>query len=269
MPAHDDRAAASGHAAYDHAASFGHHAEAYARHRPTYPAALFDWLAELAPSRRLAIDVASGAGQAALALAARFDRVVATDRSAELLATIPAHPHLTTRTQPAEALDVGEPADLVVTAQALHWFAEEPFWSRVRAALRPGGGGPGGVFAAFGYADFTISPRIDAVLAPLHAALEPHWSPRNRLLLDGYRSIAIPFEELPAPAFTIRIEWSRAELLAYLGTWSAVTALRTQGHDVLGALAPTLAAVWPDDEVRVVEMPLAVRAFHVGSAHVG
>lgn len=199
---------------YDHAASFGQHARAYARHRPTYPDALFDWLTGLAPSRHLAVDVATGAGQAASALAARFERVVATDRSAELLATIPPHPRLTTIAQPAEELDIGERADLVVTAQALHWFAGAPFWERVAATSRPGG-----VFAAFGYAPFTVAPDIDAVLG--HPALEPHWSPRNRLL-------------------------------------------RERGEDVLGALAPRLAEVWPDDATLTIEMPLAVRAFHVG-----
>lgn len=245
---------------FDHAGSFGQHAEAYARHRPTYPEGLFDWLAELAPSRHLAVDVASGAGQAALGLAARFDRVVATDQSAELLATIPPHPRLTTLAQPAEALDVGGRADLVVTAQALHWFAGAPFWARVGTTLRPGG-----VFAAFGYAPFTIAPEIDAVLAAdLRAPLEPHWSPRNRLLLAGYRTVDVPFAEIPAPPFSIAVAWTRAELLAYLGTWSAVTGLRTQGHDLLGALAPKLAAVWPDEGARTVEMPLALRAFRVG-----
>ncbi len=247
---------------YDHAASFGQHAAAYARHRPTYPDALFDWLAAAAPARSLAVDVATGAGQAALALSTRFDRVVATDHSAELLATIPAHPRLTTLTQPAESLDVRDvagPADLVVTAQALHWFAGEPFWSRVRATLRPGG-----VFAAFGYAWLTIAPDIDALLAEaLMPALEPHWSPRNRLLHAGYRTVEVPFAEIPTPAFVITVAWTRAELLAYFGTWSATTALRAQGGDVLGDIAPRLAALWPEDAARTVTMPLALRAFRV------
>lgn len=245
---------------YDHAASFGQHASAYARHRPTYPEALFDWLAELAPSPHLAVDVAAGAGQAAQALTTRFDRVVATDRSAELLATIPAHPRLTTLAQPAEDLDIGERADLVVTAQALHWFAGAPFWERVAGTLRPGG-----VFAAFGYAAFTVAPDIDELLgALLHPALEPHWSPRNRLLLAGYRTVDVPFTEVAPPPFAITVAWTRAELLAYLGTWSAVTAARALGHDVLGELEPRLAEVWPDDATLPVVMPLSLRAFHVG-----
>lgn len=54
----------------------------YASHRPSYPAALFDWLAEQAPARRLAWDCATGSGQAARDLAGRLDRVNATDAAA-------------------------------------------------------------------------------------------------------------------------------------------------------------------------------------------
>ena len=100
---------------FDHAASFGRGAAAYAARRPTYPAALWDWLA--GPRRELAVDVATGGGQAAVALAERFDRVIATDMSAELVATVPARPNLRTLVQRAEDLDV-EPADLVEIGRA-------------------------------------------------------------------------------------------------------------------------------------------------------
>jgi predicted nicotinamide N-methyase len=247
---------------YDHAGSFGRHAAAYARHRPTYPDALFDWIASVAPARGLAVDVATGAGQAALALAERFDRVVATDQSPELLAAIPAHPRLTTMAGPAEALDLSAVApggaDVVVVAQALHWFATDAFWERVRVSTRHGG-----VFVAVGYGWFTIAPEIDAVVATLVEALAPHWSARNRLLFDGYRTIDVPFDEIDAPSLDLTVTWTRTQLLAYLGTWSAVTSLQSAGQDVIAELAPRLAAVWPDDAPRTITMPLALRAFRV------
>jgi len=58
----------------------------YARYRPSYPPALFSWLASVAPARGLAVDVATGNGQAALALADHFDQVVGVDASAAKLA---------------------------------------------------------------------------------------------------------------------------------------------------------------------------------------
>lgn len=244
---------------YDHARSFGQNAADYARHRPTYPPALFAWLAEIAPARRLAVDVAAGAGQGALGLAAHFERVIATDQSPELLATIPEHQGVTTLVQPAEALDIGtERADLVATFQALHWFAGEPFWSRVRATLRPGG-----ILAAVSYAWFSISPTVDVVIADrLLPALDPHWSPRNRLLFEGYRTVDVPFEELAPATFAIDLVWTRTQLEAYLGTWSAVTRLReVEGRDVIAEIAPALADAWPDDAPRDVTMPLWIRVF--------
>ncbi|HEY8923736.1 MAG TPA: methyltransferase domain-containing protein, partial [Polyangia bacterium] len=58
----------------------------YARFRPTYPPALFEWLAGQAPARETAVDVGTGSGQAAVALAAHFGRVLALDPSAAQLA---------------------------------------------------------------------------------------------------------------------------------------------------------------------------------------
>jgi SAM-dependent methyltransferase len=243
---------------FDHAASFGRQAAAYARHRPTYPDALFDWLADVSPARAAAVDVATGAGQAALALADRFDAVLATDMSDALVAAIPPHPHLRTRVQAAVDLTTDAPVDLVATFQALHWFAGDPFWAAVRRALRPGG-----VFAAATYGWFFVDPAVDACSAALRTVLAPHWSPRNQLLFDGYRTLDIPFAPLAVPDFAITLTWTRADLLRYLGTWSAVVQLRESGRDVLAELAPRLEEVWPGEDARVVRMPLAVRAFRV------
>jgi ubiquinone/menaquinone biosynthesis C-methylase UbiE len=66
---------------------FSGHAALYARHRPSYPRELFDWLADAAGGRDLAWDCATGSGQAALALAGSFRRVIATDASAAQIAT--------------------------------------------------------------------------------------------------------------------------------------------------------------------------------------
>jgi hypothetical protein len=60
---------------------FSARAAGYARFRPTYPDALFDWLAGLAPSRALAWDAGTGNGQAARALASRFERVLSRSRT--------------------------------------------------------------------------------------------------------------------------------------------------------------------------------------------
>src|SRR5204862_514321 len=65
---------------------FSEIAAPYAAHRPSYPAALDDFLARLAPETRLAWDAGCGSGQLSVLLAGPFDRVGATDASAAALA---------------------------------------------------------------------------------------------------------------------------------------------------------------------------------------
>ena len=53
---------------------FSPQAADYARFRPVYPAELYAWLARQAPARRLAVDVGTGNGQAAVALSSHFEK---------------------------------------------------------------------------------------------------------------------------------------------------------------------------------------------------
>src|SRR4030088_1544673 len=64
-------------------------AASYASYRPRYPAALFAWLASIAPDRRLAWDCGTGSGQAAEGLGAHFGQGVATDPSVAQLLNAP------------------------------------------------------------------------------------------------------------------------------------------------------------------------------------
>lgn len=65
---------------------FSSQSSLYAEFRPTYPAAIFDYLAGLAPARRIALDLAAGSGQASCDLQAHFERVFAADVSPAQLA---------------------------------------------------------------------------------------------------------------------------------------------------------------------------------------
>src|SRR5690606_34074924 len=82
---------------------FSGHADEYAAHRPAYPPALVDYLAGRAPGRRLAWEAGCGSGQLSVPLAGRFQRVIATDASAEQLARAAPHPRVEYRRARAEA----------------------------------------------------------------------------------------------------------------------------------------------------------------------
>src|SRR6476659_3573297 len=73
---------------HDH---FSDASAAYAAARPTYPDALYRFIASVAPSKARAWDCATGNGQAARGLAQYFQAVDATDASAEQIAAASAH----------------------------------------------------------------------------------------------------------------------------------------------------------------------------------
>ncbi len=237
---------------------FHDYAAAYAAHRPTYPAELFDALAALAPARGVAWDCATGNGQAARALARRFERVVGTDVSWLQLAEAESAPGVAYACAAGEAPPLRSgTVDLVTVAQALHWLDHERFFAAVRRVLRPGG-----VLAAWCYELATVDPAVDAVVGRLYAdVVGPYWRPERRLLEQGYRTLPWPFEELELPAASMSVRWTLDALLGYLGTWSAVHAYRrAEGSDPLDLVRADLERAWgPPASERVVTWPLAVR----------
>jgi SAM-dependent methyltransferase len=234
-------------------------ASEYAEYRPLYPDALFDWLAGLAPRRDLAWDCATGSGQAAVALAARFDRVVATDASAGQIAAATRYPRVEYRVAPAEAsgLQPGS-VDTLTVAQALHWFDRPAFYAEARRVLRRDG-----VVAAWTYGHPSIDePRADAVLQRFYSrTVGPYWPPERALVDAAYRTIEFPFAEVEPPAFEMETRWTLDSLVGYAATWSAVTRFRAAtGEDPMPDFAAALEAAWGDPGLaRRIAWPLALR----------
>lgn len=246
----------SGPAAFkDH---FSGHAESYARHRPVYPAELFAWLASAAPDRRRAWDCGTGNGQAAVALAAHFDEVVATDPSEPQVASAFPHPRVRYRVVPAEAAGI-EPSSvaLITVAQALHWFDIPVFYRAADAALVPGG-----VLAIWGYGLMDLPPELDRVLQHLYADIVgPYWPAERMMVMEEYRDVRLPFEEVAAPAFSMEQRWTLDEMLGYLRTWSASKRYEAAvGSDPVALVAADFAAAWGDEAERTIRWPLYLRA---------
>lgn len=241
-------------------ASFADHfssvAAQYAASRPRYPSALFTMLAARAPATNRVWDAGCGSGQAAVGLAEHFAEVIATDASAEQIA------HAEARTNIAYAV-AGEtnPAlsdasiDLVTVAQAVHWFDRPTFYREVARVLAPGG-----VLAVWAYELAEIDPAVDAVVLPWYRdTLGADWPVERQLVVQGYRTIDFPYEPQPVPRVSMRVAWSRDQLLAYFATWSAVKRYRQRtGRDPLDLVLAGLIGVWPHNESREVTWPLTV-----------
>jgi len=234
-------------------------ARRYARFRPRYPEELFRWLSELAPRRERAWDAATGTGQAALGLAPYFDEVIATDASAEQIRHARRDPRVRYEVAPAEYVPIeNDSIDLVLVAQALHWFEFDAFYSEVRRVSRPGA-----VIAAVCYELFRCDPELDDLIDDFHdRALADFWPPERRHIGEGYRNIPFPFERIDPPRLEMTARWTLDHLLGYLATWSAISRARElTGEDPLATMEPALRRAWGEPlEFRKIAWPLTILA---------
>lgn len=222
--------------------NFSRQAREYALHRPRYPRELFGYLASIAPRRRLAWDCGTGNGQAALGLAEHFDRVVATDASAEQIRLAVPHQRIEYRAEAAEDVSLDpRSTDLVTVATAAHWFDLERFYARVRGVTSPRG-----ILAVWTYHAALIEPRIDRVLERYHDdTVGAYWPDGFRHVIAHYRTLPFPFEEIAPPPFEMRTEWTLDQLLGFVGSWSATQRYRRErGEDPLASLRPALVDAW-------------------------
>ena len=234
---------------------FGDRADEYARHRPTYPEALYEHIGGVVTRRELAWDCGTGSGQAARSLARRFDRVVATDSSLRQLSRAVAEPRLHFVAALAEAAPLRDHCtDLITVSAAIHWFDRPAFYSEVRRVARPGA-----VLAVWGYFQTRIDPAIDAILVRFaDQIVGPYWDEGIQINRAAYRDIEFPFERLPWPALEAEARMRLVDLFAYMRTWSASQAWeRTRGTDPVDVVREDLERAWGDPEMeRIVHWPL-------------
>jgi SAM-dependent methyltransferase len=239
----------------------------YRAFRPGYPAALFDWLASVAPGRGRAVDLGCGSGQASVGLARRFDEVIGVDPSAEQVARAETSPRVRYLVAPAETTGLpASCADVVIAAQSAHWFDPERLRRELERICRPGA-----VFAAFTYGLTRIDPAVDAiVLRFFRDVLGPHWPPETRHVTSGYRTLPFPWPEIATPALAHEESWTLERFLGYLRTWSGAVAFRrATGGDPVALVEADLRAAWgPAGEAREVAWNLAARAGRVGAGPV-
>jgi ubiquinone/menaquinone biosynthesis C-methylase UbiE len=242
---------------------FSGHADAYARHRPRYPNEMFAWLASLGAGRARAWDVGTGSGQVAVALAEHVDRVVATDASGDQLAHAMRHERVEYRNEPADRSSLPDASvDLITAGAAAHWFELDGFYREVQRV-----GKRGSIIALFSYGPRDLADAIDPIVHRFQEeVLAGFWPERIQYVHERYATLPFPFEEIPAPPFSMTAEWSLAELMAFLETWSASQRyLQERGTRATDAIAPELTRAWGDDpdRPRLFRCPLFMRAGRV------
>jgi SAM-dependent methyltransferase len=224
-------------------------AREYASYRPSYPDALFAYLASIAPTDGTVWDCGCGNGQASIQLADYFNKIEASDPSERQIASAMPKQNVRYHVWPAEKSDLSDHSiDLVTVAQALHWFQFDPFYREVNRVLKKGG-----KIAAWCYALCSISDAIDPILNQFYdETLRSFWAPERRYIDSGYATIPFPFEKIATPSFQMREKWSLERFLGYLKTWSAVQKYKSEkGSDPVDAITPLLIDQWKEEAMPI------------------
>ncbi len=233
-------------------------AREYAQSRSRYPAELFSSLAALVDRRNLAWDCATGNGQAALELVKHFERVIATDISAEQIHHAAPHPQIEYCVAKSEQSGLADRSvDLVTVASAIHWFDLDSFYAEAQRVIRPGG-----LLAAWTYHVGYVEPPFDRIFARFYReVIYPYFAPGARLVDERYETITLPGEPLAAGNFSMRAAWNLDQMLAFIASWSGTQQyLKERGEDPVAFIAEELEHIWGEREsIHLVRWPLYTR----------
>jgi ubiquinone/menaquinone biosynthesis C-methylase UbiE len=235
------------------------HSKIYAKYRIVYPNSLFDYLRSLVSSNSLAWDVGTGTGQAAVTLSSHFQRVVGSDINANQISQYPQNIenvdfHVSNsfelRKIESELGLKGNSVDLVLVAQAVHWFPLNEFHLAVKHVLKDKG-----IYAILTYVLPNISPSVDSVLRKYHdEVLSEFWAEENKKYVHTmYKTIDFPFDDeiRNIPEFSSRGTWNLEQLFGYLDSWSAtqVAAKKLGRQPILDdpILLKQFTDAWEDD----------------------
>lgn len=221
---------------------FSEHAGQYAQFRPDYPASLFEFLARQAPHQKLALDSASGNGQAAMSLLKYFERVIASDSSFNQIAQSPNSPHLFKMVAKAEESAIAaDTVALITVAQAAHWFDHQAFWTEAKRVLSPGG-----LVAIWSYQLARCLPAVDTVIDYFYTqVVGPYWPPERDHVDAAYETIPFPLQPVATPEWIMQANWNLHQLQGYLETWSASQQYcKAMGHAPLPVIEKDLLEAW-------------------------
>lgn len=240
---------------------FSNISDQYARFRPDYPHAIFDFLYPLLKEKQKAWDCGTGNGQVARELAQTFVHVEATDISQSQLEHAYLADNIHYSLQAAESTDFGDDSfDLITAAQAVHWFDFDEFYDEVKRVARSNA-----IIAIIGYELNNITPEIDQVVRTLYSDIVgKYWDSERRYIQEKYQTIPFPFRELETPEINNIKIWNFDNLLGYLNTWSAVRHfIKANGYNPVDEISEELKKAWGPSEVRKVNFPIIFRAGRV------
>lgn len=187
-----------------------------------------------------------------------YDNVVATDINEAQLKRAIKHSKISYHHTPKNmsedemvALVGGENSvDLIVAAQALHFFDLDSFYNVAKRVLRK----QGGLIATWVYNDIIISPEIDPIMKGLVDSTLPFRTPIMNLAFEGYKTIPFPFESIgmgsEGKPVTLDIphKLSLKGFLGFLRSWQPAMKAKEHGVELVDEdLISKFEEAWGDE----------------------
>lgn len=237
---------------------FSKNSDEYAKYRPHYPSKVFDFIYANVADFQNAWDCGTGNGQVASRLTSRFKKVFATDISHNQIENAIHDKKIEYSVQPAEKASFpNQFFDLIIVAQAIHWFDFEKFYKEVYRTLKPEG-----LFVALGYGLLSISKVIDPIIDHLYKDIVGNfWEPERKYIDESYQTISFPFDEISSPDSSYKVSWTLDHLLGYLRTWSAAKKFIAKKEvDPIELVYDELVKSWGNMAERATRFPILFRA---------
>jgi len=211
----------------------------YAKNRPDYPVTLYKEILTFAqrdPNKKYGtcLDVACGTGQATLALANYFDKVIGVDHLDTQLQNAVKKDNIVYMKSTAEDIDkLGFPEqsfDVIIVAQAAHWFDMAKFYVAADKLLKPGG-----TLAMWGYGVNSLNHKeADNYFINEYykKVIDKYWEAGREHLDNEYKSIPLPnYSSAERRKVSMEKVMNLEGFMGYLTTWSALIKYKKLNSD--------------------------------------
>jgi len=234
----------------------------YATYRPSYPDELGEALTKLCKNKQLALDVGCGTGQLTAILSQYFDQVIGTDINSDQLKHAHKAENITYLHEGAEetSLENGS-VDLIVVAQAAHWFDLKAFYKEVERISTDDG-----IIALVSYGVPYIESATSSVFQQGYWQLiHQYWPEERKHVEEGYLNLDFPFEEIDFPELFIHREMNYDTFIGYMKTWSAYKTAQQSGDlNSFKTFFGQLEQAWEDRQtIKTITWPISVRVAQV------
>jgi hypothetical protein len=235
---------------------FSDYANEYAAFRPTYPAALYEFIFKHLNQFDKAWDCGTGNGQVAHAISTNFKTVFATDISQTQIDRAIAKSNIIYQKCSAES--TGFPVnsfDLITVGQAVHWFDRDKFYKECKRV-----GKQNSIIACFGYSPVRLNDTFDKLIDDFYYnKIFDYWETERSIVEDQYTNLPFPFIEIKTPGFAIELSWSLNEVEGYLNTWSSVKKfIKEKGFNPVIDLMEKIKPLW-NTERQTINFPVFIR----------